>query len=122
MTQHRCEQCGAENAANAQFCSNCDFYLGWDIGVTKLDDAPLTTAIPVARETHAPTEKFQGASPARPSKQKPPAISIGSASPAVAPMVRLVEPEVTIDPVAGGTFGLSVHNKSSIVDGYTVSA
>jgi len=122
MTQHRCEQCGAENAANAQFCTKCDFYLGWDIGVTKLDDAPLTTAIPVVRETHAPTEKFRGASPDRPSKQKPPAISIGSASPAVAPMVRLVEPEVTIDPVAGGTFGVSVHNKSSIVDGYTVSA
>jgi hypothetical protein len=122
MTQHRCEKCGAENAANAQFCTKCDFYLGWDTGVTKLDDAPLTMAIPVVRETHAATEKFRGADAAAPRKQNPPAISIRSTSPAVAPMVRLVEPEVTIDPVAGGTFGISVHNKSSIVDGYTVAA
>jgi hypothetical protein len=130
MSQHRCEQCGAENASNAQFCAKCDFYLGWDTGGSTLDDAPLTSATPVVRETHAPTQKFQVQSP-RPTTQPGrsqsgplprPAISLPRTSPAAPPKISLVEPEVTIDPVAGGTFDINVQNKSSIVDGYTVTA
>ena len=45
MSEHCCEQCGAENAPDAQFCTKCDFYLGWNTGDGSLDGAPLTAAV-----------------------------------------------------------------------------
>jgi hypothetical protein len=147
MSHDQCEQCGAENAADAQFCTKCDFYLGWDSGAGKLGGAPLTSAIPVVRETYTETGQFRAqqigivspssgrrapprpptpgggppSQPRGPQRQAPPG-GPRRPSPAAPPKVSLVEPEVTVDPVAGGMFDITIQNKSSIVDGYTVSA
>lgn len=126
MTEHLCEQCGAENAADAQFCTKCDFYLGWDAGVASLDGAPLTAAVPVIRETHS--QKFPAVSrdqlrgPASPTTaRRRPAPSAGR-RPAAVPTVTIENPDVELDPHSGGTVDIRIRNRSAIVDGYTVVA
>jgi hypothetical protein len=128
MTRHRCERCGATNAPDAQFCAACDGYLGWDAGATTLDDAPLTTAIPAPREPREQTEKLATSAPgldrpgaARPAA-RPPAIALPNTSPVVAPEFNVLPTEVSIDPVTGGSFDIVVRNRSSVSDGYTVTA
>ena len=124
MTEHRCEQCGAANAADAQFCAKCDFYLGWDTGGGSLDGAPLTASVPVVRETHSqrfPAVSLTADRPRR-ADPRPTARRTSPARPAMAPKVTLDTPEVEVDPNEGGTFDIRIHNRSSIVDGYTVTA
>jgi hypothetical protein len=129
MTQHRCEKCGAENVFDAEFCTKCDFYLGWDVGATTLDDTPLTTAIPTPPEPHPPTEKLSAAPPGasgpiprQRAAPPPPASSLPRIRQVVAPELRLDAPQVTLDPAAGGAFDITVRNKSTVADGYTVTA
>jgi len=125
MSEHLCEQCGAENAPDAQFCAKCDYYLGWDTGGGSLHGAPLTSAIPVVRETHS--QKFPAVAntsdrtqrlrqPPRPTGTAP------TARPVAAPKVTIESPEVQVDPRAGGTVDIKIRNTASIVDGYTVEA
>ena len=123
MTEHVCEQCGAQNAPDAQFCAKCDFFLGWDTGGGSLDGAPLTSGMPVVRETHS--QKFPAVtlSPDRPRRPDPAPVKRASpARPSKAPKVILETPEVVLDPSEGGTVDIRIHNTSSIVDGYTVEA
>lgn len=126
MNDHLCEQCGAENAPDAQFCLKCDFYLGWDTGGGSLGGAPLTSGIPVVRETH--TQKLPAASmgaarpPARPPLVPPQGRRPAPRHPVGAPEVTVQTPEVVVDEDEGGTFEISIRNVSSVVDGYTVSA
>jgi hypothetical protein len=125
MTQHRCEQCGADNAPDAQFCAKCDFYLGWDSGGGSLGGSPLTSSGPVVRQTHSQKFPAVSLSPDRPRRSHPPPINRNASAtrPATAPRVSLVtEEEVVLDPNEGGTFDVRIHNTSSIVDGYTVDA
>lgn len=125
MTEHLCEQCGSENARDAQFCTKCDFYLGWDSGGGSLDGAPLTSSLPVVRETHS--QKFPAVShsqlrhsPSPHSGRRP--TPAPSGRPAEAPTVSIEHPEVELDPDGGGTVEIRIRNRSSIVDGYTVTA
>ncbi|WP_396923021.1 hypothetical protein [Mycolicibacterium sp.] len=123
MTEHLCEQCGAENAANAQFCTKCDFYLGWDTGDGSLDKAPLTASVPVVRETHS--QKFPAVTVGRPRVTTPPPVNRPgrpAGRPASAPTVTIEHPEVELDPVSGGTVDVCIRNRSAIVDGYTITA
>lgn len=143
MTEHRCEQCSAENAPDAQFCTKCDFYLGWDSGAGSLGNSPLTSGIPVVRETYTETGQFRaqvhdvrkrpagrpsppphphgrGPHPRQPPGRRGPDPQ-RPASPAAPPKVALAAPELTVDPKSGGTFDVTVQNNSSIVDGYTVT-
>lgn len=122
MTEHACEQCGAENAPDAQFCTKCDFYLGWDSGAGSLDNAPLTASVPVVRETHS--QRFGVVSPNRPRIAPPPPRRPAGAAgrPATAPTVTIDHPEVELDPVSGGTVDIRIRNRSAIVDGYIVAA
>ena len=125
MTQHLCEQCGADNAPDAQFCAKCDFYLGWDSGGGSLGGSPLTSSGPVVRETHSRKFPAVSLSPDRPPRSHAPPINrnVSATRPATAPRVTLVtEEEVVLDPNEGGTFDIRIHNTSSIVDGYTVAA
>jgi hypothetical protein len=123
MTEHRCEQCGAANAADAQFCAKCDFYLGWDTGGGSLDGAPLTASVPVVRETHSQEFPVVSLSPDRPRRPDPlPTRRTSATRQAMAPKMTLDTPEVEVDPNEGGTFDIRIHNRSSIVDGYTVTA
>jgi hypothetical protein len=124
MSEHLCEQCGATNAADAQFCAKCDFYLGWDTGGGSLGGSPLKSSAPVVRETHS--QKFL-AIPLAPERSPRPDApqATGRTSPtrsAMAPKVILESPEVVLDPAEGGTVDIRIHNTSSIVDGYTVEA
>ncbi|MEE6168370.1 MULTISPECIES: zinc ribbon domain-containing protein [unclassified Mycolicibacterium] len=122
MSEHHCEQCGAENAPDAQFCTKCDFYLGWNTGDGSLGGAPLTAAVPVVRETH--TQRFAAPTADRSRRPDPPRVSRpGPASgPASAPTVTIEHPEVELDPTTGGSVDIRIRNKSAIVDGYTVIA
>ena len=125
MTQHLCEQCGADNAPDAQFCAKCDFYLGWDSGGGSLGGSPLTSSGRVVRETHSRKFPAVSLSPDRPPRSHPPPINRNASAtrPATAPRVTLItEEEVVLDPNEGGTFDVRIHNTSSIVDGYTVAA
>jgi hypothetical protein len=126
MSEHLCEQCGAENAADAQFCTKCDFYLGWDAGGGSLDGAPLTASVPVVRETHS--QKFPAVSHSQLRRSASPhtgrrgPVSAPSRRPAEAPTVTVDNPDVELDPHTGGTVDIRIRNRSSIVDGYTVAA
>ncbi|KWX22821.1 hypothetical protein AFM11_17950 [Mycolicibacterium wolinskyi] len=124
MTEHHCEQCGAENAADAQFCTKCDFYLGWDAGVASLDGAPLTASTPIVRETHS--QKFPAVSRDQLRHTAPPPTprrpTTPNRRPAEAPTVTVESPDVELDPHTGGTVDIRIRNRSSIVDGYTVVA
>jgi hypothetical protein len=123
MTEHACEQCGAENAPDAQFCVKCDFYLGWDTRGSTLGNAPLTSSQPVVRETHS--QKFPVVSVDRPQRRPDPQPArrpSSSGRQAEAPTVTLETEEVVVHPDEGGTFDVRIHNSSSIVDGYTVEA
>lgn len=123
MTEHSCEQCGAENAPDAQFCAKCDFYLGWDTRGSTLGNAPLTSSQPVVRETHS--QKFPVLSPAGPQRRpdpRPARQPSQAGRQATAPTVVLETEEVVVHPDEGGTFDVRIHNPSSIVDGYTVEA
>lgn len=125
MTQHLCEQCGADNAPDAQFCAKCDFYLGWDSGGGSLGGSPLTSSGRVVRETHSRKFPAVSLSPDRSPRSQPPPINRNASAtrPATAPRVTLItEEEVVLDPNEGGTFDVRIHNTSSIVDGYTVAA
>jgi hypothetical protein len=123
MNQHLCQQCGAENAADAQFCVKCDFYLGWDARGESLDGAPLTSDVPVVRETHTQSAAVS-LSPKRPHRAAPSSTidRKPATRPAVAPQVTIGDPEVELDPHGGGTVDVRIRNTSSIVDGYTVMA
>src|SRR3954466_16033042 len=123
MTEHSCEQWGAENAPNAQFCTKCDFYLGWDTRGSTLGNAPLTSSQPVVRETHS--QRFPVVSPGRPQRRpepRPSRVPSAAGRQATAPTVTLETPEVVVHPDEGGTFDVRIHNPSSIVDGYTIEA
>lgn len=125
MTQHLCEQCGANNAPDAQFCVKCDFYLGWDSGGGSLGGSPLTSSGRVVRETHSRKFPAVSLSADRPPRSHPPPMNrnASAARPAAAPRVTLTtEEEVVLDPNGGGTFDVRINNTSSIVDGYTVVA
>lgn len=124
MSRHLCEQCGAANAADAQFCAQCDFYLGWDTGSGTLGGSPLSTgAVPLHRESHTERISMQRQPLVRPRIQPAvPPTPARKGGAATAPEADLVEPEVRVDPVEGGRFEIRIHNTSSIVDGYTVVA
>lgn len=121
MSEHLCEQCGTENVADAQFCTKCDFYLGWDAGGGSLDGAPLTASVPVVRETHS--QRFPALSTAtdRPRRAAPTRHTTPT-RPAAAPLVTIENAEVELDPQGGGSVDIRIRNTSSIVDGYTVVA
>jgi hypothetical protein len=122
MSEHCCEQCGAENAPNAQFCTKCDFYLGWNTGDGSLGGAPLTAAVPVVRETH--TQRFSAPAADRSRRADQPRIAgpAPASGPAAAPTVTIEHPDVELDPNGGGSVDIRIRNKSAIVDGYTVVA
>jgi hypothetical protein len=125
MSLHLCEQCGAENAAYAQFCTKCDFYLGWDAGGGSLDGSPLTSEVPVVRQTHSQGFPAITLSPERPKRHHSPATARRPSTatrPAAAPKVTVEIPEITVEPESGGTVDVCIRNTSSIVDGYTVEA
>lgn len=124
MSEHLCEQCGAANDAGAQFCAKCDFYLGWDSGGGSLGGSPLTSEVPVVRETHSQKFPAVSLSPERPHRTAPPrpGRSTSAVRPAMAPKVVLETPEVELDAAQGGTFDVRIRNTSTIVDGYTVDA
>lgn len=134
MSEHLCEQCGAENAPDAQFCATCDFYLGWDTGGGSLHGTPLTSAIPVVRETHSqkfpavtgPIDQTRACDERQSVERRPepprPVRDTSRSRPIAAPRVTIESPEVVIDPDTGGTVDIAIRNMSSIVDGYRVEA
>ena len=123
MSEHRCEQCGAENAPDAQFCVKCDFYLGWDSGAGSLAGEPLTAATPVERETHTQRIVLPAAPAARPPADPAATTRISLPGRAgLAATVSLLTEQVLLDPATGGSFDLRIRNTSPIVDGYTVEA
>jgi hypothetical protein len=122
MSEHHCEQCGAENAPDAQFCTKCDFYLGWNTGDGSLGGAPLTSGLHVVRETH--TQRFSVPTADRSRRADTPRIARPGPAPgpATAPTVTIEHPEVELDPNSGGSVDIRIRNRSAIVDGYTVVA
>ncbi|MBX7432786.1 zinc ribbon domain-containing protein [Mycobacterium sp. Y57] len=126
MSEHVCDQCGAENAPDAQFCATCDFYLGWDTAPAAQTDTGPTE--PRSGEREGRTEKLQAVSPRPPTD--PDATTNFRAARAAAPArasvpapgVQVPAQEVALDPTTGTSCDIRIRNRSTIVDGYTVVA
>ena len=117
MSQHRCEQCGAENAADAQFCQKCDFFLGWD-----RRDPTVAVPTPTNVEREPYTVKFRPPQTTSPNAPPPVPAPSRPSRPVTPPAVAVDQPDVELDPAVGAAVDIRIHNTSSIVDGYTVTA
>ncbi len=114
-----CEKCGAKEPPGSRFCASCGEYLGWDADAPTLSGAP-SAATPV-----------QGGAQSVPlPPDAPPAIFVapppveGPASNLAVrpPEVSGGEHDVMLAPGGTAVSELTLHNPSTVVDGYTIFA
>lgn len=118
-----CEKCGAKEAPGSRFCASCGEYLGWDGGAATLGGAPLAGTVPppsaqdVTRSLPLPPD----APP--PIFVAPPPVEVPASNLAVRPPdVSGGDHDVMLAPGGTAVSELTLHNPSSVVDGYTISA
>ncbi|MFI2228730.1 hypothetical protein [Nocardia testacea] len=112
---HLCDNCGAANAVDAEFCAQCGRFMGLSTGSSTLGGRTLASETPIVAQSRPATSDGRASTPAAAPLPRPRNDSTrrGEARP---PRVGVPTPEVIIDPERGGTFELQVHNTSSVVD------
>jgi hypothetical protein len=113
-----CESCGESNVLGAEFCSSCQAYLGWegrpDADRTQILDPRVAAAV----ITRVPTRTAPTADPAATSlipQQR--AVDQGSAEYLD---VALDRAAIEVATGAPSTIGVTVCNRSDVVEGYVV--
>ncbi|RXZ49753.1 zinc-ribbon domain-containing protein [Agromyces binzhouensis] len=122
MADRICWNCGAKNAPDARFCTNCQSYLGWDTasgddsgGGTKPGEPGPSPTPDGGDETPGPAgEDGEVVSPDG-------AVTTDETAPAAgSPEVTVATPEVTLTPDEPARIELVIENPTKVVDGYDV--
>ncbi|MGW5151855.1 hypothetical protein [Rhodococcus koreensis] len=112
---HLCDNCGAANAVDTEFCAQCGRFMGLSTGSSTLGGRTLTSEIPIVAQPRPAVSDGRSSIPAPAPSSRPRNDSKGRGE-ARPPRVEVAAPEVILDPEHGGMFELQVHNTSSIVD------
>ena len=106
-----CTTCGEENARDAQFCSSCRAYLGWQDQATRTEPPPVTPTV----ESHSSLTPETHAQPRTPAPD-----SSDDRDPFQA-RIELSEVELAPDGAPAAII-VRLTNTSRLVDGYVVEA